>query len=251
MSRWYRAYEGTVTDAKLGEVSLIAECSRSVAIAAWHCILESAATLNAGGGFDVSPRRVAVILYEKPAMIEAVFEAFRELGMINNDGVTSWKTRQYESDSSTERARKHREAKRDKTKRNGHATLQKQDATAPDTETEPEKEIEPNGSCASGEPEAPHPGVEPEKLLPEHIKEHWNKLADKLGKPKVRDLTPERRQLLKARIAQYDLDDFVSVFGKIERSPFLRGDTGWNRCTFDWIFKKANFQKALEGNYDH
>ena len=32
MSRWYRAYEGTVTDAKLGEAALIAECSRSVAI---------------------------------------------------------------------------------------------------------------------------------------------------------------------------------------------------------------------------
>ena len=88
-------------------------------------------------------------------------------------------------------------------------------------------------------------------LKPEHVKERWNELAEKLGKPKVRDLTPERRQLLKARIAQYDLDDFISVFGKVERSPFLRGDTGWQRCTFDWIFKKANFQKALEGNYDN
>ena len=36
MSRWYRAYEGTVTDAKLGEVALVAECSRAVVIAAWH-----------------------------------------------------------------------------------------------------------------------------------------------------------------------------------------------------------------------
>ena len=109
--------------------------------------------------------------------------------------------------------------------------------------------IEPNGSCASGElPEAPDEG---ETLKPEHIRDKWNELAGRLGKPKVRDLTPERRQLLKARIAQYDIDDFVSVFGKVERSPFLRGDTGWQRCTFDWIFKKANFQKALEGNYDH
>lgn len=250
MTRWYRAYEGTVTDAKLGEVSLIAECSRSVAIAAWHCILESAATSNAGGSFDVSPRRVAVILYEKPALIEAVFDAFRELGMIQENVVTSWKNRQYESDSSTERARKHREAKRDKTKRNGHATLPKQPVTPPDTEADTEadteKEVEPKGSCASDD--APDEG---ENLKPEHVMEKWNELAGKLGKPMVRNLTPERRQLLKARIAQYDLDDFISVFGKVERSPFLRGDTGWNRCTFDWIFKKANFQKALEGNYDH
>lgn len=104
------------------------------------------------------------------------------------------------------------------------------------------EEKTPNGVCASGD--AP-------SLKPEHVVEEWNAVAQRMGKPRVRDLTPERRQLLKARIAQYDLDDFLNVFGKIERSPFLRGDTGWNRCTFDWIFKKANFQKALEGNYDN
>ncbi len=42
MSRWYRAYAGTVKDDKLAEVSVIASCSRSVSIAVWHAILESA-----------------------------------------------------------------------------------------------------------------------------------------------------------------------------------------------------------------
>lgn len=87
-------------------------------------------------------------------------------------------------------------------------------------------------------------------LKPEHVVEIWNKTAVNLGKPKVRDITPERRQLLKARIAQYSVDDFIEVFGKVERSKFLRGDTGWRGCGFDWVFKKANFQKILEGNYD-
>lgn len=104
---------------------------------------------------------------------------------------------------------------------------------------EEEEEVSPNGDCASDD-----------ALKPEHVVDEWNKLAARLGKPRIRDITPERRQLLKARIAQYSIDDFLDVFGKIERSPFLRGDTGWQRCTFDWIFKKANFQKALEGNYD-
>jgi hypothetical protein len=64
-------------------------------------------------------------------------------------------------------------------------------------------------------------------------------------------MTPERRQLVRARIAQYSIEDFLDVFGKVERSPFLRGDTGgWRGCTFDWIMKKSNFQKTLEGNYD-
>ena len=85
---------------------------------------------------------------------------------------------------------------------------------------------------------------------PKDVVEVWNELAVKIGKPKVRDLTPERRQLLKGRIAQYKLDDFVQVFNNIERSPFLRGEQGWKGCTFDWVFKKGNFQKILEGNYN-
>lgn len=242
MSRWYRAYEGTVTDAKLAEVAMVVGCSRSVVIATWHACLENAANVNDGGRIDIPSRRIAAVLCEPFDTIEGVILGFETVGLLLDSVITSWKRLQYESDSSTERSRKHREAKR-----NGHATLQKQHATPPETETETEI-LEPNGSYASGEPEALD---ESENLKPEHVMEKWNELADRLGKPKVRNLTPERRQLLKARIAQYDLEDFVSVFGKVERSPFLRGDTGWNRCTFDWIFKKANFQKALEGNYDH
>ena len=47
-----------------------------------------------------------------------------------------------------------------------------------------------------------------------------------------------------------EIADFVTVFNNIEMSPFLRGDHGWKGCTFDWVFKKANFQKILEGNYN-
>lgn len=142
MSRWYRAYEGTVTDPKLGEAALIAGVSRSVSIAAWHCLLESAAGRNNCGSFDATPRRVAVILCEPLASIEGLFQAYAELGLIAESAVTSWKRRQYESDSSTERSRKHRQ-----NKRNGDATLQQQDATPPDTETDTE-ETEPKGSSA-------------------------------------------------------------------------------------------------------
>lgn len=143
MTRWYRAYEGTVTDAKLGEVALVAGCSRSVAIASWHCILESAASANCGGGFDVTPRRVAVILGEQPALIEAVFSELAALGMICDGKVTAWGKRQYESDNSTERSRKSRErAKTDAQQEcNGDATLQQQHATPPETETETEEVI--------------------------------------------------------------------------------------------------------------
>lgn len=127
-----------MTDAKLGEVALVAGCSRSVAIAAWHCILESAATCNAGGDFDATPRRVAVILGEPPAMIEVVFSEMEDLGMISDGSVSAWRKRQYESDSSTERSRKSRERAKPVAQQpcNGDATLQQQDATPPDTDTD-------------------------------------------------------------------------------------------------------------------
>jgi hypothetical protein len=137
MTRWYRAYEGTVTDAKLGEVALVAGCSRSVAIAAWHCILENCASTNEKGRFDMTPRRCAVILQEPIPTIEAVFAEFAALGLIENNTVSAWSKRQYESDSSTERVKRHRA-----TSRNSDETLQQRCVTPPETETETETDTE-------------------------------------------------------------------------------------------------------------
>lgn len=111
-------------------------------------------------------------------------------------------------------------------------------------------QMEDGGGKEELEAKASRPSGDEPALRPEHIVEKWNELAPTMGKPKVRDITPERRQLLKARIAQYPIDDFVIVFGNIRGSPFLRGDTGKQFCTFDWAMKKANFQKILEGNYN-
>jgi hypothetical protein len=139
MTRWYRAYEGIVTDAKLGEAAMVAECSRSVAIAAWHAILESCASANDKGRFSTTARRISVILCEPPKVIDALFAEFTSLGMIDGDVVSAWAKRQFESDNSTERSRRHRE-----TRRHVPATLQGRDATPPETETETETEKKPN-----------------------------------------------------------------------------------------------------------
>ena len=87
-------------------------------------------------------------------------------------------------------------------------------------------------------------------VKPKDVFEEWNDTAKKIGRPAIRDLTPERRKLIADRIRQYSVEDFVTVFNNIERSPFLRGETQWKGCTFDWVFKKGNFQKILEGNYN-
>lgn len=97
---------------------------------------------------------------------------------------------------------------------------------------------EPSDNCASGD--AP-------TLKVEHVVERWNEVAPLIGKPTVRTVTPERRQAVKARIAQFSLDEFVTVFGNIQASKFL---SEWRGCGFDWVMKKANFLKILEGNYN-
>lgn len=137
MSRWYRAYEGTVSDAKLHESALVAGVSRSVAIAAWHTLLEACAH-SRSASYDTTPRRVAAILGEPVAQIDALFAAFDEIGLICNGELTAWSKRQFDTDSSTERSKRHREAKRNShaTTCNGDATLQQRDATAPDTDTD-------------------------------------------------------------------------------------------------------------------
>lgn len=143
MTRWYRAYAGTVKDDKLAEAAIVAGCSRSIAIAAWHAILESAAETADGGRFETTPRRIAAILGEPAATIEAVISAMAEIGMIESGAVVAWKARQFESDSSTERSRRHRNAKRngEAPACNGDATLQGRSATPPDTETETDTSV--------------------------------------------------------------------------------------------------------------
>jgi hypothetical protein len=239
MSRWYRAYEGTVTDAKLAEAAVVADVSRAVSIAAWHCLLESAAAINNCGSYEVTPRRVSIILCEAPTAVEALFAAYSEIGLIKDGVVLSWKKRQHESDSSTERTRKWREKKRQETAECGGGDGDETSRDAPETEAETEVES-PNGDSPSDD-----------GLSANHVFEAYQDLARDLGLPVPRDLTPERRQLIRGRIAHYPLADFLAAFAKCRGSPFLRGDrNGRTPLSIDWLMKKGNFQKVLEGNYD-
>jgi hypothetical protein len=210
MTRWYRAYEGTVTDAKLGEVALVAGCSRSVAIAAWHCILENCASTNEKGRFDMTPRRCAVILQEAIPTIEAVFAEFAALGLIENNTVCAWSKRQYESDNSTERSRRHRA-----TSRNGDATLQGRCATPPETETETYTETEKKISVSA--PRARSEGEDPPGFT-----EFWN------AYPK-RDGSPDRKgavKAFKAALQRVSLDVIVEGAEQFTVAMRARGKFG-------------------------
>lgn len=119
------------------------------------------------------------------------------------------------------------------------------DSTA-DAVVHPGAENEP----AETEPERIDPPPAP-KVRPEHFVEIWNELARRIGRPTVAVMTDARRQTIKARLASHTIEDFHSVFAKVEASDFLAGRTQrWPGVTFDWLTKQANFIKVLEGNYD-
>ena len=236
---WFRLYHRMVDDEKL---RLLAFEDR------WHFV--ALCCLKASGLLDepdsaLRNRKLAVKLGIQVRELEEVARRLQEVNLIDgNLNPIKWEELQQRSDSSNDRVKRHREKKKKTSTlptRNGDVTLQKRPVNAIDRDIEEDKKEEAKASC---------PSSDEHTLKPEHIFSRWNETAAAIGKPKVRDLTPERRQLLKARIAQYALDDFLTVFGKIEGSAFLRGDTGWRGCAFDWVFKKANFQKILEGNYD-
>ena len=149
MSRWYRRYVGTVSDPKIAEAAMIAECSHSVVIATWDAILESAAETNASGEFSATPRNVAATLHERCATPERVFEAVTEMKLISDGVVLRCRGRQFESDSSTERSRRFREKARkinDGNTLQRSATLRGRYATVPDTESDTDTEAEKKAS---------------------------------------------------------------------------------------------------------
>lgn len=226
--QWFRLYSRIVDDEKL---RLLAFEDR------WHfvalCCLKSDGLLDEAVS-DLRTRKIAVKLGVQARELEEVGRRLQEVGLIDETlSPLAWDELQYRSDNSTDRVKKYREKQRgNKVKRDGNVSV-----TAQETDTDTE-ELEAKASCASDDAPA---------LRPEHILEKWNEIAPDIGKPKIRKLTPERRDMVKARIAQNPIDDFVTVFGNIRGSPFLQSYRGMG---FDWCMKKANFQKILEGNYN-
>lgn len=68
--------------------------------------------------------------------------------------------------------------------------------------------------------------------------------------PRCIMFTDERKGHIKARIKEFGAGKLEEAFRKAEESDFLAGrtDNGF-KANFDWIMKKANFVKILEGNY--
>ena len=86
----------------------------------------------------------------------------------------------------------------------------------------------------------------------ESIVELFNEMLPDL--PHVDLITEERKKTIKARwrtsAKTQSLEWWQEFFSHVERSDFLMGRAKESfRANFDWITKKSNFVKIIEGNY--
>ena len=79
----------------------------------------------------------------------------------------------------------------------------------------------------------------------------YNALAQRVGLPLARSLTPQRRKSLLARLREHGgYDAWTLALANIERSAFLRGGNsrGW-RADLDFLLTASKFAKVVEGTY--
>lgn len=157
MARWFRHYAGMVRDEKLVAVALRAKQSIERVVWVWSAILESAAEINQGGNYEVEPAELAHFLRCEEKEIDAILGALRHKERITKREITNWKDRQYQSDISTDRVKRHREKNQRETKvkrfvkRSVKQVETFRNASETETETDPETDPDPD-QCKQGDP---------------------------------------------------------------------------------------------------
>ncbi len=121
-------------------------------------------------------------------------------------------------------------------------------------------EEEPNGSPSQSVRDAAAPTeVDLGKLVPapaptftpDDLWRMWNRAADEMGLPKVREMTETRRKRALTMIRKYGREGFVEAISAIERSTFLRGQTEQQfKADLDFILQQKSFTRLTEGFYD-
>lgn len=79
----------------------------------------------------------------------------------------------------------------------------------------------------------------------------FNALAQRIGLPVARTLTPQRRKLLMARLREHGgIAAWDIALANVEQSAFLQGrnDRGW-KCDLDFLIQASRFAKVVDGTY--
>lgn len=112
MNRWFRHYVGLCADPKFGGVARRAKVARDRVVFVFCFLLESATERNDGGAYDWDADAVADLLNCETAEIDRVYAELQASGMLSEDRIAKWSSRQYEGDkdpTNAERQRRHRQ----------------------------------------------------------------------------------------------------------------------------------------------
>ena len=244
--RWFRLYAEFATDPK---VQMLSEQDqrRYVMLLCLRC---------SNGDVTLHETEIAFQLRITPEEWATTKGVLVERNLISHDNKpTAWESRQYVSDSSAARVRKHREAIKVSQKRTCNVTV-----TPPETETETETEIKatsPNGLVVIASDD-PQPSLQVEKTdrCPyAAIVALYHKRLPML--PRVEKLTDARRGYIRQRFLEDlpTLEAWGNYFADVARSEFLTGQTQGRdgkppfRATLEWLTRPGNFAKVAEGNY--
>lgn len=234
MSRWFRLYDEMLDDPK-------AQRLPPQDFKIWINLL-CLASRNDGKLPCISDIAFALRISENDAV--TMVERLHIAGLIDKrnggpDGFRyfphGWEKRQYKSDNSADRVKKHRE------KRNSECNVScNVTETPPDTETDTDTEADKKDMSSDDD------GVSVKDIV-----EAWNELAEAKGLAKVVRVTDSRRKQIQARIKEYEPDDWSKALTAIYKSKFLCGenDRGW-KADFDFLLQPKSFVKLVEGAYD-
>jgi hypothetical protein len=176
MSRWFRHYAGMMRDEKLVSAAVKSKQPVERVVWVWGAVLESASEINDGGRYEFDCGEAAYFLRCSEDDVASIIVVLEALGRLGNGIIVQWSARQYESDKSTERVRKHRSRVADRhsaasdqmgnNERNDAETLHHVSVTPPETDTDTDVVLSPRGAeleaklrTAAGWEQKPHPNL--------------------------------------------------------------------------------------------
>ena len=81
------------------------------------------------------------------------------------------------------------------------------------------------------------------------IVRNYNEICKSLQKVTV--ISQNRKNAMRILCSEFSFEQITEVFRKAESSDFLAGRIKPWHANFDWLMKKTNFVKTLEGNFDN
>lgn len=260
---WFRLYAEFSTDPK---VQMMSEAMQRRLVMLF--------CLECGNGietFHVTERETSIafalrLSEEETRLTKA---EFLRRGFINEDWtLRNWSSRQYASDSSTERVRRHREAKKqaereagNNVKRSSNAleqnrTEQKELSNLPSGRLEVTASADhPAGPAAGNAEQEPMDAGQRERCPLTQIVALYH--ANLPQHPRVEKLTDTRAGYIRQRWREDlpSLEAWSNYFADVAKSPFLTGRANAKDgkppfiADLEWLTRPGNFAKVAEGKY--